>query len=85
MCARLTVMAELIATQHDWRYGGRVLAELSETLQRMPFTNEEGALVHRTLEPVVKAYGQTLASNPPCLEHDWMKPLLDALEKVPSK
>lgn len=85
MCARLTAMAEIMSARHDWSYGGQVIAELSETLQRMPFTDEEGALVHRTLEPVVRAYGMSYETRPPCLLHEWMKPLVDALKKVPGK
>ena len=86
LCARITAAVETLGVHHDRRVADHVLEELAETLQRMPFTSEEGALVHRTLEPIVAKYGKrrhTEAGAP--LNFSWMKPLLDALEKVPGK
>jgi hypothetical protein len=82
LCARLTAMAEIMDARHDWSYGHHVIRELSETLQRMPFTEDEGAFVHRALEPlVVKYHPYTEGGHP--VPH-WIGPLLEALKKVPN-
>lgn len=86
LCARLTAQCEAyrIACQNSARIDiyYTVIEELCCILIRMPFTAEEGAFVHRALEPLITKYGETLDGK---YYNKLIEPLVKALEQVPGK
>ncbi len=83
ICARLSVLCHVMKERNDWSYAGRGIEDLAGTLERLPFNDAQGALVHRTLDPLVKL--GTYTSHDKTIVERWMQPIVNALEKVPGK
>lgn len=73
VCARMTVMCEIMDQRHDWSYAGRVITELSGTLEQLAFTEDEGAFIHRALDPLAAKYRTEY----------WFTPVAVALQVIP--